>query len=133
MKFRNGRRGSGKRPISTVEADKENQADAAARPNKRRMCVPEDEVDTDKYTHGVEKLRKEHEKDEPRQKKIRSLMKKTFSGRQQWIRQDCPGVEEVLRTFPSLQNEKIVSLRGQIKGYYSNLTLFSRSICLTCG
>ena len=116
QKFRNGRRGSGhgKRPISTVEADKENQAGAAVRPSKKRRCVtvPEDDLDTDKYTHNVEKLRNEYEKDEPRLKRVRSLMKKTFSGRQQWIQQDCPSVEEVLRTFPCLQHEKTVSLVG---------------------
>ena len=67
QQFRNGRRGSGKRLISTVEADK-NQAGA---PNRR--CVPEDDTDTDEYTHNVEKLRNEHDKETPQHKKIRSV------------------------------------------------------------
>ena len=70
QQFRNGRRGSGKRLISTVEADK-NQAGAAVRPNGR--CVPEDDIDTDEYTHNVEKLRNEHEKGTPQHKNIRSV------------------------------------------------------------
>ena len=82
------------------------------RQKKRMRCVTEDEIDSDKYTHYVEKLKNEYDKDEPRLKKVRSLMKKTFSGRQQWIQRDCPGVEEVLCTFPALQVEKIVSSVG---------------------
>ena len=53
------------------------------RQKKRMRCVTEDEIDSDKYTHYVEKLKNEYDKDEPRLKKVRSLMKKTFSGRQQ--------------------------------------------------
>lgn len=95
--------------MTADDEDKENQADVVARPNKRR-CVPEDEVDSDKYTEYIEKLRNEHEKEEPRRKTVRSLMKKTFSGRQQWIQQDCPTVEEILGTFPSIQKPKMVSV-----------------------
>ena len=73
QKFRNGCRGSGKCPISTDDRDKENQGKYNSETEEK------DEVCCIDYTHYVEKLINEYDKDEPCLKKVRSLMKKTFS------------------------------------------------------
>ena len=61
--------------------------------------VPECD-DRDVYTTGMGMLQEELTKNPP--KKLRFLMKKSFPGRQEWIRKDRPSVEEVLEAFPCL-------------------------------
>ncbi len=65
-------------------------------------------VDTE-YTHQLEELAGEHNKQEPSRRIIKKLMKLTFSGRRSWILKDTPTVSEVILVFPSLQSSSAVS------------------------
>ena len=61
------------------------------------------------YDVLVRELAEEERKDNPKNSKIKKLMKKTFDGRRKWINDDMPSVIEVVELFPSFKISSWVS------------------------
>lgn len=95
-----------RRPLETPQDEDPN-------PQKRRRVGETNEGDTeadsDSYESEVADLQIELDKERPKKKTIKRLMKSTFLGRRHWITKDQPVVREVLEVFPCLSQSKYVS------------------------
>ena len=71
-----------------------------------------DDEETAGYLDLVKWLKSEYDKPKPDKSRIKTLMKQTFGGRRQWILDDEEDlrVESILEIFPSLKNNRFVSL-----------------------
>ena len=88
-------------------------------------------MDSNCYEDKLRKLSEELEKDTPRNKKIKSLMRATFDGRRQWVLQDAPGVSEVLQVFPPLKKSSRVSHPCfHVQNNYCYTLLYKCEMCI---
>ncbi len=62
-----------------------------------------------KYGKVVDELETEEKREEPRNGKIKKMMKQSFAGRRRWIVEDVPTVLDVLEVFPSFKKAETVS------------------------
>ena len=60
-------------------------------------------------------LRVEMKKRKKNSAELYSLMSKTFSSHQEWIKNDAPSVQEILEEYPALRNSKVVSVHNKKK------------------
>lgn len=75
------------------------------------------------YAADVSELQKEVDADHS-DKKIKKLMKKTYGGRQEWIKNETPPIAQVIDMFQPLEKFRFVSL-NQLK-FFCQLTHHSR-------
>ena len=102
-------------------------------PPKKKARVETDTVDDSEYTENLKKLDAEFKKEKPSRPLIRELMKLSVNGRHKWIQDKEPLVEEIITTFPALQDQKTVSCKllshidpGKRKYVYSFLANSSK-------
>ena len=99
-----------KRSREPDDGDKENAPPAKKSRSKRagdeKSLEQQDEQD---YQECVDKLHRQLEKERPKRKTVKRLMKVTFAGRRQWIKDEQPAIATVLEKFPCLATIKHVS------------------------
>ena len=96
MKFKNLRR-----PNKSITFDKENEPPPKRRRRNERLWYspsPEDDADM-MYDDAVSNLQKEWAKTKPKKKHVRRFFNATMKQRQNWIRDDCPSVKEIVEKF----------------------------------
>ena len=106
---------SQKRPREVDNEQSEQQSDASPMMPKKKtrrsevtMEVTEEEDST--YDDNVASILEESGLENPNRKVLRTLMRKTFARRRQWINDSCPKVEDINAKFPPLfQSFKNVS------------------------
>ena len=97
------------RPRKPDDGDKK-KAPAKKSRSKRagdEITLEQDEQD---YQECVDKLHLELEKERPKRKTVKRLMKETFAGRRQWIKDEQPATATVLEKFPCLSTIKHVKM-----------------------
>lgn len=97
---------SGKRR-RTME-DKEMECPSSKHPLTEENSEKSEDLPEDEYQMLMDKLNMELRSTAPRSKKIKRLMKKTFSYRLNWIKTDRPCMAEILDVFPPLKESKQV-------------------------
>ena len=81
------------------------------KPVNKKLCFSQEE-DNDElsYTDALIELHKEWEKNKPKKRKIKLLLKASFKKRRLWIDNDCPSVSDTFNTFPMLRKKQWVSI-----------------------
>lgn len=109
-----------RRPLSQVKRRREESGEGeehetvqpqqkSAKSSQQKSTKDIQTLDED-YENQVEKLQAELQLETPSRKRIKRLMKSTFTQRRAWITaKDSPTVQTILERFPCLKESKYVS------------------------